>query len=124
MALSLELGRFVAGLRYEDIPADVREAIKTAFADAIGVAVAGSVEPPAQIVKSIVTPGSSEATLLGRQGRASAIDAAWINGTAAHALDYDDISQRAIGHVSSALVPAVLATAPTDCSVLRWNVAS
>ena len=39
MALSLELGRFVAGLRYEDIPADVREAIKTAFADAIGVAV-------------------------------------------------------------------------------------
>lgn len=111
MALSLELGRFVAGLRYEDIPADVREAIKTAFADAIGVAVAGSVEPPAQIVKSIVTPGSSEATLLGRQGRASAIDAAWINGTAAHALDYDDISQRAIGHVSSALVPAVLAEA-------------
>jgi 2-methylcitrate dehydratase PrpD len=111
MALSLELGRFVAGLRYEEIPADVREAIKTAFADTIGVAVAGSMEPAAQIVKSIVTPGSGEATLLGRQGRASAIDAAWINGTAAHALDYDDISQRAIGHVSSALVPAVLAEA-------------
>jgi 2-methylcitrate dehydratase PrpD len=111
MALSLELGRFVAGLRYEDIPADVREAIKTAFADTIGVAVAGSMEPAAQIVKSIVSPGSVEATLLGRKGRASAIDAAWINGTAAHALDYDDISQRAIGHVSSALVPAILAEA-------------
>lgn len=111
MALSLELGRFVAGLRYEDLPADVREAIKTAFADTIGVAVAGSIEPAAQIVRSIVTPGSGEATLLGRQGRASAIDAAWINGTASHALDYDDISQRAIGHVSAALVPAVLAEA-------------
>lgn len=111
MALSLELGRFVTGLRYEDIPADVRAAIKTAFVDATGVAIAGAAEPAPRIVRSIITPGGAEATLLGRQGKASAVDAAWVNGTAAHALDYDDISQRAIGHVSSALVPAVLAEA-------------
>ncbi len=111
MSLSLELGRFVSGLRYEHLPADVLRAIKAAFADTIGVAIAGAGESAPRIVKSIVTPGGNESTLLGGQGRASAIDAAWINGTAAHALDYDDISQKAIGHVSSALVPAVLAEA-------------
>jgi ABC-type dipeptide/oligopeptide/nickel transport system permease subunit len=34
---------------------------------------------------------------------------AWINGTAAHALDYDDVGLR--GHPSTVLVPAILAEA-------------
>ena len=34
-------------------------------------------------------------------------EAAWINGTAAHALDYDDVALR--GHPSTVLVPAILA---------------
>lgn len=111
MGLSRELGRFVSELQYHGIPEEARAAIKVAFADTIGVAIAGAQEQPPQIVKSIVTRGGTESTLLGGRDRASAIDAAWINGTAAHALDYDDISQKAIGHVSSALVPAVLAEA-------------
>ena len=44
--------------------------------------------------------------LFGRR-RASAADAAWINGTAAHALDFDDVALR--GHPSAVLVPAILA---------------
>ena len=42
---------------------------------------------------------------------AAAPEAAWINGTAGHALDYDDVGCR--GHVSTVLLPAILAEAET-----------
>src|SRR5262249_1144893 len=41
----------------------------------------------------------------------TAPEAAWINGTAAHALDYDDVAVR--GHPSTVLVPAILAEGET-----------
>ena len=57
----------------------------------------------------MLAPAGDEATLLFGAGRASAPEAAWINGTAAHALDFDDVAQR--GHPSAVLVPAILAEA-------------
>lgn len=45
-------------------------------------------------------------------GMASGLDAPWaalINGTAAHALDYDDVLDPAASHVSAVLIPALLA---------------
>ena len=109
--LTLELGRFISCLSYRGIPDEARLPIRSAFADTIGVAIAGARETAPQLVKSMLAPTGNEATLLGRQGRASALDAAWINGTAAHALDYDDVSQRGFGHASAFLVPAILAEA-------------
>ncbi|HEY0337804.1 MAG TPA: MmgE/PrpD family protein, partial [Burkholderiales bacterium] len=50
-----------------------------------------------------------EATLMFGDATAPAPAAALINGTAAHALDYDDVAQR--GHPSAVLVPAILAEA-------------
>ena len=58
----------------------------------------------------------------GRQGRrpsgattfaTSAHDAALVNGTAAHALDYDDVTWGLIGHPSVSLVPATFALGET-----------
>ena len=109
--ITLDLGRFISGLRYTGIPQDALQPIRIAFADTIGVTFAGAREPAPQLVKQMIAPGGSEATLLGSQQRASALDAAWINGTAAHALDFDDVSQRGFGHASAFLVPAVLAEA-------------
>jgi 2-methylcitrate dehydratase PrpD len=42
--------------------------------------------------------------------------AALVNGTAAHALDYDDVLDPAMSHPSAALVPAILALAETEGS--------
>ena len=39
--LTLALGRFIAGLRHGDIPAQAMAPIRTAFADTLGVAIAG-----------------------------------------------------------------------------------
>ena len=107
--LTRELGRFVAGLRYPDVPADVLPFIHTGFADCVGVMLAGAREPAAQLVRAMLAPQGTESTLLFGAGRAAAPEAAWINGTAAHALDFDDVAQR--GHPSTVLVPAILAEA-------------
>jgi len=109
IALTLGLGEFIAGLRYPDIPEDAIPFIRTGFTDCVGVMIAGAGEPAPQLVRAMLAPAGDEATLLFGAGRASAPEAAWINGTAAHALDFDDVAQR--GHPSAVLVPAILAEA-------------
>jgi 2-methylcitrate dehydratase PrpD len=109
VALTLGLGKFIAGLRYQDIPAAAIPFIRTGFTDCIGVMIAGAGEAAPQLVRAMLAPAGGEATLLFGAGRASAAEAAWINGTAAHALDFDDVAQR--GHPSAVLVPAILAEA-------------
>jgi 2-methylcitrate dehydratase PrpD len=108
--LTRDLGAFVAGLEYDDIPFEAVRVINMAFADCVGCTIAGASEPAPRILAAMLAPAGGVATLLGMRGRASALDAAWINGTAAHALDFDDVAQRG-GHPSAALVPAILAEA-------------
>src|SRR3990172_1590063 len=70
--------------------------------------IAGSPEPAVQILKkTLAIGGPGEAALYFSSERGPAPEAAWINGTAAHALDYDDVALR--GHPSTVLVPALLA---------------
>ena len=108
-ALTAGLGRFVADLRYEDIPAEAREHIATGFTDCVGVMIAGSKEESVRVLTSTLSPARGEATLVFGPSSAPALEAAMINATAAHALDYDDVAQR--GHPSAVLVPAILAEA-------------
>ena len=109
--LTAAIAQFIATLRYDDIPLVARAPIHVAFADTIGVAIAGANEDAPRLVAAMLNPAGDEALLLGGARRASALDAALINGTAAHALDYDDVSQRGIGHASASIVPAILAEA-------------
>ena len=110
IALTAGLGEFVSALRYQDIPREAIEVIRMGFTDCVGVTMVGAREPAPQLLKEMLAPAGNEATILfGDGGRASALDAAWINGTAGHALDYDDVALR--GHPSVVLVPAILAEA-------------
>lgn len=108
--LTAELGEFVAGLRFTDLPDEVRARIGVAFADCVAVMVAGAREPAPNILRKVLAPCGSETTIVGFGSRAAAPQAAWINATAAHALDFDDSSRRG-GHTSAVLVPALLAEA-------------
>jgi len=109
VALTRDLGHFVASLRYRDIPQEALATIRTGFADCVGVMLAGALQPAPRILQETLVPVGNEAILWSGAGRASAMDAAWINGTAAHALDFDDVALR--GHPSVVLVPAILAEA-------------
>jgi len=107
--LTRKLGEFVAGLRYGQIPAGAISVIRTGFTDCVGVMIAGSGEPVVQLLVAALKPPPGEATLVFGQHFAAAPEAAWINATAAHALDFDDVALR--GHPSAVLVPAILAEA-------------
>jgi 2-methylcitrate dehydratase PrpD len=71
--------------------------------------IAGSNEDAVRILTDTLSPPAGDATLTFGSSSAPALTAALINGTAAHALDYDDVAQR--GHPSAVLVPAILAEA-------------
>jgi 2-methylcitrate dehydratase PrpD len=106
-ALTSSLGTFVSDLRLSLIPSDALEVVRTGFADSVATLIAGSVEDPPKILHATLAPPPGDATLYLVGPRVPAPEAAWINGTAAHALDYDDVALR--GHPSTVLVPAILA---------------
>src|SRR5439155_25405267 len=92
-------------------PTAARDAAARAVLDTIGVALAGAAEPAARAVQRVVTDSRGPCTILGLAVRASAGDAALANGTAAHALDYDDMCFVSLAHPSGPLVAAALAAA-------------
>ena len=109
MHLTQALGRFVADLSANHIPDEARRVARMGFTDTVGTMIAGRYEDAPQILRRVVNPRNGEASLYFSRERAAGPDAAWINGTAGHALDYDDVALR--GHPSTVLVPAILAEA-------------
>src|SRR5262245_52932239 len=93
-------------------PAGAHATAARAVLDTIGVALAGAGEPAARIARRVVTPDASgPCAVLGTHARASAEAAALANGTAAHALDFDDMCFVSLAHPSAPLVAAALAVA-------------
>jgi len=111
MALTQDLGQFVANLSFEKLPPEAVEIARTGFIDTIATMIAGAQDPAPQILRRGLQPAPGAASLYFSGETAAAPEAAWINGTAGHALDYDDVGCR--GHVSTVLVPAILAEAET-----------
>jgi 2-methylcitrate dehydratase PrpD len=74
------------------------------------VILAGAAEPAARIVQRVVEQdGEGPCRVLGTSLGASVGNAALANGTAAHALDYDDMCFVSLAHPSAPLVAAALA---------------
>jgi 2-methylcitrate dehydratase PrpD len=111
MSLTRALGQFVSDLSPNRVPAQAAAIARTGFIDCVGVMIAGREEEPTRILREVLDPGAGEATLYFSERKADGPQAAWINGTAAHALDFDDVALR--GHPSTVLVPAILAEAET-----------
>jgi aconitate decarboxylase len=106
--LSAMLSRFLAAAPLAPLSTAAIDAAKRAFIDTVGVMLAGRLEPAVTIMKGCLPEGSEAYALLGER-RLSARDAAWLNGVAAHVLDYDDVALH--GHPSVVLIPAILAEA-------------
>jgi 2-methylcitrate dehydratase PrpD len=106
--LTRQLAEFVAGLAFEKLPQTAVETAKRGAIDTVGVMFAGRDEPVAKLAAELAAAGAGgEAHVLFDRGFAHSQDAALVNGTAGHALDYDDVALE--GHPSVVLVPAVLA---------------
>src|SRR5215469_8342397 len=111
MRATSHLAEFVTKSRWEDCPAEAVEAARRAILDCLGVMLAGSVEPAARLVTDVARAegGSPLATVVGTPLRTGAVWAALANGTAAHALDFDDTNFAMMGHPSAPVLAAAMA---------------
>jgi 2-methylcitrate dehydratase PrpD len=93
-------------------PAEARAGAARALLDTVGVTFAGASQPAARTVQRVIeADGSGPCRVLGTKLAASPGNAALANGTAAHALDYDDMCFVSLAHPSAPLVSAALAAA-------------
>ena len=91
-------------------PAEARVRAARAVLDTVGVTLAGAGEPASRIVRETLgADGGDQSVVLGTSLLSSAPNAALANGTAAHALDFDDMCFVSLAHPSAPLVPAALA---------------
>jgi 2-methylcitrate dehydratase PrpD len=106
---------YIVSSRFEAIPGQALTVARGAILDCVGVALAGARQPAGSIPAEWArrSAGTGSATVWGQDFKTSAHDAALVNGTAAHALDYDDVTWGLIGHPSVSLVPSVLALGET-----------
>ncbi len=112
-SLTRRLARHILAIDQGALTPRARAQSTTCLLDAVGVALAGCAEDATRIL--LRTPGVAQAPgrslVFGTNIRTSALDAALVNGTAAHALDYDDFSSIMGGHHTVPLMPALIALA-------------
>ena len=126
---ALELGRFVAELRLDDVPPSVREHATDLLLDAIACALAGEHGEETALVASVAeaTGGAGTSTVVGdRQLRAMA-GAVLLNGFRITAVTACDVYSPADLHTTPEVVPPVLALAEqrnaTGADALRAVIA-
>ncbi len=98
-------------IRYEDLPRDVVEATKKEILDLLGVMVGGFFQPGVKELYEIVTDwgGKEESSIIASSRKVPAPNAAHVNATMAHALDYDDVHESAVMHPGITIIPTCLA---------------
>ena len=109
--LSQQFGVWTETLSRDQIPDGVRHIARRCLIDTIAVSVAGSAMPVSRTMREHVLAhyGTGKCALIGERSRSSPLGAAFTNGVAAHALDYDDTSYAGVVHGSAIVLPAVLA---------------
>ncbi|MGQ0589036.1 MAG: MmgE/PrpD family protein [Sphingosinicella sp.] len=99
----------------DDWPEAAREAAHRQFIDVIGVMIPGAVEPVTRRVFATVKGwGTGPSTAIGFGASLAPPWDALVNGTAAHALDFDDNFDPAKAHATAVLAPAILALAEAE----------
>jgi 2-methylcitrate dehydratase PrpD len=109
--LADRLSRFVAETAFDQLPAEVVESVKLRVLDTVGICLAATGEGLGDGVAEFVAAsgGREAAHLIARGGSYPAQQAALVNGTLAHSLDFDDTHLPSVLHPSASIVPAALA---------------
>ncbi len=124
-SLTAYVAEFIASTRYADLPGEVVQLGKKSILDGLGLALAGSVAKSGELVRRHLQSlgcARGAAGVIGTPLRVPTRFAAFANGTAIHADDYDDTQlavakDRVYGlltHPTAPALPAVLAVAEQD----------
>jgi 2-methylcitrate dehydratase PrpD len=108
---SAVLGEFACSLTFREVGRDVIDAVKLATVDCVAAILSSRHESVSHaVVTRARRTGPGDATVLGWDDvRVVPETAALVNGTMAHATDYDDVSFSMWGHATAPVLPAVLA---------------
>ena len=107
------LAAFVAGLRYEQIPGEVRDRIKLLILDSLGCALFGSeLEWSRILMRTLTAVDSSRGCgVWGTGVRLSPPHAALVNGTLVQGFELDDVHRQGVLHVGAVTLPPLFAVA-------------
>ena len=111
------VANWLAGLKHQDVPPNLRHALRLLVTDTFGATLAGLDQP---WTKSVAAWADRGALPVGTKGLATAwgepsprlrpSDAALVNGTAAHAFEMDDFHNAKL-HPGAVVIPAAMAMA-------------
>jgi len=109
------IAEFVSGLRYEDVPDEVRDRIKLLVLDSLGCALYGANLPWTNILQDTLTDldQSRGCSVWGTGLRLSAPHAALVNGTQVQGFELDDVHRVGVLHVGAVTLPALIAAVET-----------
>lgn len=105
-----KMTKFIKETHYNDLPEELINLAKLAIIDTIGVSLAGWAEPAVEIVKNVYSQEVNDpngASLWGVPLKTTMENAALINGTASHVLDFDDAAPSVIIHPSAPILAAI-----------------
>lgn len=103
----------VMALRWQDGPPDLQLLIKQCLLDWLGVSIAAATNPQVRVLRDELQEqgGHPHAFVFGSSKRVPTQQAALLNGTISHLLDYDDVNLTLPGHCTAPVLTAVLALA-------------
>jgi len=113
MDVTLDFVKNFINTRYEDLPADAVAAAKQEVLDSLATAIGGSSKAGVGELVELVKEwgGKEQSTVIAYGIKCPAPNAAQVNGTMIHALDYDDGHQVALVHIGCVAVSTCFATA-------------
>lgn len=113
-SLTQQLVERIRSVSYDDLPTEAVEVARHVFLDGAAVTIAGVSEPSGLgrllIGHAQAMAGPPHASVVGGGFRTSMTEAAFVNGTLAHALDFDNCWYP-LNHPTSPTLPAILAFA-------------
>jgi aconitate decarboxylase len=104
------IAEFVAHLRYDAIPAEVRHRIKLLMLDSLGCALYGADLEWCQILQDSLlrVDSTRDCVVWGTNRKLSAPHAALANGTAVQGFELDDVHRAGVLHVGAVVLPALI----------------
>jgi 2-methylcitrate dehydratase PrpD len=107
------LSEFVTSMKFDDLSARDVEVAKAGIIDCLAVMISGSQTRTVACLREELRTwgGMGKAVIVGHDQQAPAVWASLLNGTAASAEHFDDLSPAMLGHPSSILVPALISVA-------------
>ncbi|MDZ7320932.1 MmgE/PrpD family protein [Kosakonia sacchari] len=113
MTIARQLAGNLLAFSRQAFPQAAYAQARTAIIDTLGVTLAGGVQDGSRKLRAVIVPSAAtgNSRVFGTDLKLNALDAALLNGVSSHLLDFDDSNSWLHGHISVAVLPALLALA-------------